>query len=422
MKLDRATLNTLTLPPGKSEKKYFDERLPGHGVRLRHPSDQSKWRWITQYDINGNTQTVTQGKVTLLDPGAAFKRSRDLLASVRLGGDPAAEKREARARARETFGALLPRYLGFKRGDLAPRSYVETERHLCAHAKPLHHLPVTDIDRRAIAALITAIATKRGPTAANCTRSDLSGYFTWLAREGLLDANPVSFTNKALERAERERVLAGTELPEVWQALAGMGEYGDLSRLLLLTLARRAEIGGLIWDEVDLDVGEIRLPATRTKAGRPHVIPLVSTAAAILAARRSNGRGFVFGRGLAGYSNWSWAKTALDARIAAARKAAGITVPMPEWTLHDFRRTGSTVMHEQLGVPPHVVEAVLGHVGHQHGIAGTYNRATYAVEKRRALEKWTSYIETLVYGKQPAVIVVDKAAGQDDGLQHPGAA
>ena len=60
MKLDAPTLKTLTLPPDKREAKYFDERLPGHGVRLRHPTDQSRWRWITQTDIAGRTQIITK--------------------------------------------------------------------------------------------------------------------------------------------------------------------------------------------------------------------------------------------------------------------------------------------------------------------------------------------------------------------------
>jgi len=123
MKLTTDTLKRLTLPPGVSDKKFFDERLAGHGVRLRHPSDQSKWRWITQYDdVGGKTQIVTHGPVTLLDPGVALKRSKDLLASVRLGGDPAAEKRQARERAVETFGALLARYLPHKQAKAKPGS------------------------------------------------------------------------------------------------------------------------------------------------------------------------------------------------------------------------------------------------------------------------------------------------------------
>ena len=78
MRLDAKTLATLTLPPGKREAKYFDERLPGHGVRLRHPTDQSRWRWITQTDVAGVTQIITNGAVSLLSPGQAFNRSRDL--------------------------------------------------------------------------------------------------------------------------------------------------------------------------------------------------------------------------------------------------------------------------------------------------------------------------------------------------------
>ena len=63
--------------------------------------------------------------------------------------------------------------------------------------------------------------------------------------------------------------------------------------------------------------------------------------------------------------------------------------PMPAWVLHDLRRTTVTGMAE-LGVQPHVIEAVVNHVsGHKAGVAGVYNRATYAVEKREALERWS---------------------------------
>jgi hypothetical protein len=103
---------------------------------------------------------------------------------------------------------------------------------------------------------------------------------------------------------------------------------------------------------------------------------------------------------------WSSAKRTLDERIAAARKAAGIAEPMPAWVLHDLRRLASTVMHDQLAVPPHVVESVLSHTGHKAGVAGTYNKADYAVEKRRALERWAAWVDEVVTGKQPAKKVI----------------
>jgi len=68
--------------------------------------------------------------------------------------------------------------------------------------------------------------------------------------------------------------------------------------------------------------------------------------------------------------------------------------------LHDPRRTVSTMMHERLGVPPHVVEAVLNHVsGHKAGVAGTYNVAEYRAEKQAALTRWTQHVQGVVSGK-----------------------
>jgi integrase len=389
MKLDKATLATLTLPPGKSEHKFFDERLPGHGVRLRHPSDRSKWRWITQYDdIGGVTRTVTQGPVTLIEPGAALKRSKDLLASVRLGANPATEKQEARAKARETFGAILSKYLTKMRGDRRPRSFKELERHLMKYAKPLHSRALASIDRRAISGLISTIEEKSGPSAAIHAHGSLSGYFTWLMREGLLDQNPLPYTNKPETRPARDRVLTEAELRTLLAALPD-DDYGDIIRLLVYTVARRDEIGGLRWDDINFEKALIEIPAERMKNGRAHQIPLSGPALAILKKRTQGDRDHVFGRGERGFQGWSRRRKDLDDRIAG---------PRPDWVLHDVRRTGSTVMHEQLGILPHIVERTLAHIGHQSGIAGKYNKADYIVEKRRALERWAEYVDAVVSG------------------------
>ena len=64
-----------------------------------------------------------------------------------------------------------------------------------------------------------------------------------------------------------------------------------------------------------------------------------------------------------------------------------------DWRLHDLRHTVSTVMHGDLAVPPHIVEAVLNHSGgHRAGVAGVYNRASYASEKAAALARWADYL------------------------------
>ena len=129
MRLTASTIQALTLPAGASDKTYFDDALPGFGVRLRAGGSK---KWVVQYDFAGQTRRMTLGAVATLDLGEARKRAKDVLAARTLGRDPAVEKRESRARAIETFRALLPRYLDFKRAELRPGSYRETQRHLAA--------------------------------------------------------------------------------------------------------------------------------------------------------------------------------------------------------------------------------------------------------------------------------------------------
>jgi integrase len=399
MKLTATTLRSLALPHGLRERTFFDDELAGFGVRIRAGGSRT---WIVQYKIGDKHRRLTLGPVNALDPGKARATAKDILAAVRLGKDPAAEKAEQREKLAETFGALLPRFLARQRQRLKPRSYEEVERHLLAHAKSLHSHAVESIDRRTIAIRLAEIAEQNGPSAANRVRASLSAYFMWLAREGIIESNPVAFTNKAVEGGARDRVLQDTELAAIWRA-AGDDHYGIIVKLLILIGARRDEIGGLRWSEINLDDAAITLPGERTKNRREHVIPLSDAALAILQAqpRRlqpdGDPRDLVFGHGDRGWQDWSGSKSDLDARIQN---------PIADWRLHDFRRTLSTTLHDRLGVLPHIVEAILGHVdGHRAGVAGVYNKALYLDERRRALAKWADHVEALVTGKRAATVV-----------------
>jgi integrase len=403
-RLTATTIRTLVLPPGKADHVFFDSDLPGFGLRVRATGAKT---WMVQYAVAGKTRRMVLGSPAVLDPGKAREAAKDLLATVRLGRDPAGEKAVTRAKAAETFGALLPRFLERQRARLKPRSLEETERHLVAHAKPLHGRPIEAIDRRTIATRLAEIAKASGPAASNRVRTSLSAFFSWAAREGYVESNPVAFTNKAVENGSRERVLTDEEITLIWRSV-GDSQYGAIIKLLALSGARRDEVASLRWSEIDLDAATITLPPARTKNRREHVIPLSESALAILASkpRRTEADGtprdLVFGYGRRGYQDWSGSKTDLDARIAAARKGRAAL----DWTLHDFRRSLSTALHERFGVPPHVVETVLGHVsGHKGGVSGIYNKAAYLDERRRALQRWAEHIENLVSGKKPSTIV-----------------
>jgi integrase len=254
-----------------------------------------------------------------------------------------------------------------------------------AHAKPLHRLRLAEIDRRTIALRLAEIEQESGPVARNRVRSSLSAFFAWSIREGLLEINPVAGTGKADEGNGRDRTLSEAELTGVLNAL-GEDQFSDIVRLLILTGQRREEIGGLRWSEIDFKRGLIILSPERTKNNRQHELPISTQVKAIIERQpRRNGRDLVFGIGAGGFSGWSDSKADLDQR--AKLKA--------DWRLHDLRRTAATHMAE-IGVLPHIIEAVLNHVsGHRAGVAGIYNRARYEGEMRSALQKWADRIDSL---------------------------
>ena len=193
-------------------------------------------------------------------------------------------------------------------------------------------------------------------------RSKLSALFNWAISQGLIESNPVVGTIKHEEKP-RERVLSLPELVAIWHTLDDIHTMTDFSaqiRLLMLTGQRRGEIGDLRWREVGDDA--IVLPGVRTKNGLQHTIPLSKPAQTILLARlRGHDDDFVFRRKNDGKVIASWHRRKASLNRALAKRGHKLA----PWVLHDLRRSVATHMGE-MGILPHVIEAVLNHTRCQH--------------------------------------------------------
>ena len=324
---------------------------------------------------------------------------------VRLGQDPAGDKADAKVKAAETFAATAARFLEYQHTRLRPRSYPDVERHLLSHAKVLHGLQLAKIERRDIATVIAAVAENSGAVTGNRVRTTISTFFSWAMMHALVENNPVIGTMRNRERS-RERVLKPAELRAIWDSLED-DHFGAIIRLLALTGQRASEIASLRWSEIHDN--SIVLPSGRTKNYRAHVVPLSKPAHAIIEAQphRSNADGrprdLIFGLADGPFSGWSNSKKKLDKRIA---KATG--KPLPHWTPHDLRRTAATGMAD-LGIQPHVIEAVLNHVsGTIKGVGRIYNRSSYEREKRQALDLWSECLMAIVEGRESNVVTLQR--------------
>lgn len=423
---DAASLG-LRPEPGRAQTIYWDEDLTGFGARV---SPKGKVVYFVQYrDKLGRQAKHTIGEAGVVKAAKARDKATRALAEVHLGGNPQGVLRDQQVSDRVIDVAEA--YLAVAETRLKPRSYAEVKRTLRKTAKALHQHKAGVVTRAEIAALVAKVATGSGPYAANRARAHLSALWTWALKQGRVEgANPVALTNVATKETPRDRVLSDAELALIWQCTGTGHDHDRIVRLLMLTGARREEVGGLAWAELGAltPAGERlwTLPAARAKNGLPHEVALGLLAVAQLpelrkvekcegrfgdevtvrAGRVGSAHPLVFGRpaaSLVGFSGWSKCKARLDGRMATARAKAFVEAhnrqpradeaPPIDWRLHDLRRTFSTWANEG-GLEPHVVEAVLNHVSGsaRRGVSGVYNRAVYRVQKRAALSAWADHL------------------------------
>jgi integrase len=175
--------------------------------------------------------------------------------------------------------------------------------------------------------------------------------------------------------------------------------FGSLVQLLILTGARRDEIARMCWSEVDFERALWTLPRERAKNNKAHEVPLCAAVIAILQALpRIDGSDFVLTtNGKVAASNFGKNKRKLDALLSP---------DMPDWRLHDIRRTVASGM-ARLGISLPVIEKVLNHAGGSFaGIVGVYQLHTFAEEKRAALQQWADHVVVLDTDRSNKVVAL----------------
>jgi integrase len=321
--------------------------------------------------------------MSLLDARDAWRKARR---SVSKGESP----KHARPTAADTFDAVMLEWL--KRDQGQNRSLDDVRKALEYSVLPKWEgRLVPSLRRRDVVDLIDSVVDRGAVTMARRLHAHLHRFFRWCVGRGLIEQNPMADLPKPGTAVKRDRVLSDTELSLVWQAAERIGwPFGPIVQLLILTAARRDEIGALKWCEVSSH--SIELSGDRTKNGEAHLIPLAAEAQRLLGSQPRVSE-FVFStRGSTPVSGWSKAKSLLDRQLAELNGGR----PLPPWRFHDIRRTVATAM-QRLGVGLQVVEAVLGHVsGSRAGVVGIYQRHGFRQEKRAALNLWSSDLNRIL--------------------------
>jgi integrase len=339
--------------------------------------------WAVRYRFAGQPRKLTlAGFPDLVDARAA---AVEALKAVRNGTDPA-QGRVVPGNGdtvRVLAADFVKRHVAKKRDKtIGQYSYIINTILLPAWGSR----NVRDIRKRDIVELLDTVAETR-PVLANRTLAVVSKFYRWMAERDIIEANPVTGVKAPADEVARDRVLSDEEIKSLWATLDNLRSkpLAACLRVLLLTGQRRSEVAKMRRAELTPDGWLI--PASRTKAGREHLVPLP---AKVLDLLPTGDEELVFGS----LGSFSRPKLKIDALMK----------PDVPWRIHDLRRTAASGM-ARLGIRPDIVERVLNHAtGSQ--VARVYNRHTYHLEKAHALATWADHVFTLISDEPVAANVV----------------
>ncbi len=406
-RLSEETIKHLPVPATGNSITYFvgatiqGAKAPrGFGVRVTAAGARA---FILNYRVRGREHRFTIGAWPDWSALKAVREARNLRQRVDRGENPL----EDRAQPPETktvssvLDDFVTRYVRNKDRPLRSADHIESAFDRLVKPR-IGKLGVYDVRRSHVAEMLDRVEDEVGPVMADRTRAYLRKALSWYAERDdqfNLTAVFVRVEPRAnpKERA-RTRVLSDEEIRAIWPALGQSGTFGAFVKMLLLSAQRRDEVAHMSHKEIGVD-GIWTIPAERYKTKRPNHVPLSKAALGVIEAQpKIDDSDYIFAsRAGTPFSGFGKSKARLDKAVLAAMKTQakkGAKVePLPNWTLHDLRRTAKTLM-ARAGVRPDISERVLGHV--IAGVEGTYDRHSYADEKRDALEKLAAMIERIL--------------------------
>lgn len=364
--------------------------------------------WSVRYTVADRDRRLTIGTFPTIGLDDARKLADAAKRDVMVNGkDPAADKTEARRKAAAGIveGTMFATAWTDWRNAPKPKSR-NGKGWRPSTAKRSERLYKTrleskwgkrrldEITKADVSSLLDKVAVKHPQSAAR-THRVLASFFNWCVAKGRLAKSPCDGIESA-KRNKRKRKLTDAELRWLWLACEKEPfPMGYFVRLLILTLARRNEVSGMRIRELHL--GNRRtwiIPAARTKNHHEHEIFLTDAMLATIKKipRVANDEGYLFTTNAkTAFSGFSKAKKRLDALMLEIARAEDPDITdIPNWTLHDLRRTGSTRM-QRLGFENEVVDACLNHANDD-----SYLQHDFEDSKTRAFQAWSGEVLRIV--------------------------
>lgn len=353
-----------------------------------------KKTWLYRYRLNGAYGRVTLGPYPDLSLKAARIRRNEMAGKVAIGIDPARRKRGERAgfTVNCTVQEFGDRYYAeqvvpARKSPQDIRRYLDSAIYPWMGQKPLATVTALDIQ-----GLVYHKRDGGRVQAAIHLHGVLKRMFDYAVEVQLVTVNPAAMVaRRYIGRArKRSRVLTPKELRLYLRTVYASNirrQFKLALHLLILTMVRKSELRLARWEHVDLEDGEWLVPIENAKMAKPHIVYLSQQAKALFRELKA----------LAGPSELVLPGRGSFVRPFAAnalnKSLESLTFDMDPLTIHDLRRTGATLLTEK-GFNRDVIEKALSHEA--KGIRAVYIVAEYADQRRKMLQWWADYVDSIV--------------------------
>lgn len=362
------------------------------------------------YRINGRRETLVIGQYGR--DGISLAEAREeLIAAKKLlkaGQSPAAAKRDGikKIRGAETFAVHTDSYM--KHVILADSTRAMKQAVIDRDILPvLGNKMMAEITTSMVRDLCDRIVERGGRATAVQAREIISSVYRHANDRGHGLFNPaadIKPSSIAIFKP-RERTLTPEEIGLFFRTLDAIGAMGTMKmalKLVLITMVRKGEFTNATWDEIDFKKWTWTIPSDRMKRSRAHVIYLPKQAQDILVGLQMCAGGSEYL--VPGRYNFRkpLSNAALNSLIDRTVKIINEDGEhIQGFTVHDMRRTASTLLHEA-GYPSDWIEKALAH--EQKGVRAVYNKAEYARQRAYMLQQWADMIDSWINGEHTDLI------------------
>lgn len=319
------------------------------------------------------------------------EEARKLIAD---GIDPNAQRRAEESARADTFEAVALEWFELQKNRLAAETISILRSRFESYLFPyLSNQPIKSITAQELLAVLRSAEARGRNETAHRVRALAGRVFRYAVATGRA-AHDVSADLKDALAPVRSKnfaaILEPAKVGELLRAIDGFDGH-PVTKLALklapLVFVRPGELRGAEWTEIDLENAESRISGERMKMGEQHIVPLSRQAVAILRDLQPLARGsrYVFPSLLTRDRPMS------NNTVNTALRRLGYTGD--EQTGYGFRSIASTLLNEQ-GFPPDIIELQLAHA-ERNKVRAAYNKAQRLPERRRMMQGWADYLETL---------------------------